>query len=131
MFMCSIYYIDIPVIDRPQEKNCIYVTINQAKCLHGLHCILFCIYLHNNTEQFLVLETEHTLHANCKSLFTELHRELLGHVIRVEWISGGVLLVEEVNLQHYGGEVMLVRAELVRGHIYLLVEGQGCPFSLR
>ena len=130
MFMCSIYYIDIPAIDRPQEKNCKYVTINQAKYFHGLHCIFY-IYLHNNTEQFLVLETEHTLHANCKSLFTELHRELLGHVIRVEWISGGVLLVEKVNLQHYGGEVMLVRAELVRGHINLLVEGQGCPFSLR
>ena len=51
-------------------------------------------------------------------LFAELHRELLGHVVRVEGVGGGVLLVEEVHLQHDGGQVVLVGAELVRGHVW-------------
>ena len=67
----------------------------------------------------------------CLHLFAELHAELLGHVVRVEGVGGGVLLVEEVDLEHDGGEVVLVRAELVGGDVYLLVEGEGGPLPLR
>ena len=67
----------------------------------------------------------------CLHLFAELHAELLCHVVRVEGVGGGVLLVEEVHLEHDGGEVVLVRAELVGGDVYLLVEGEGGPLPLR
>ena len=88
-------------------------------------------YLDIHTEQLLVLKVEDSLHAHSEGLLAELHRELSGHLIRVEGVSGGVLLVEEVHLQYNRGQVVLLGVELVRGDINLLVEGQGGPFPLR
>ena len=59
-------------------------------------------HLDIHTEQLLVLKVEDCLHAHSEGLLAELHRELSGHLIRVEGVSGGVLLVEEVHLQCYG-----------------------------
>ena len=74
-------------------------------------------HLHNHLKQLFILKVEDALHPNSEGLLTELDAELFRHLVRVELILGGVLLVEEIHLQHDRGQVVLVWAELVRGHI--------------
>ena len=72
-------------------------------------------------EKFLVLKVEDALHPNSEGLLTKLDAELFRHLVRVEWVLGGVLLVEEVHLQHDGGQIMLFRIELIRSDINFLL----------
>ena len=78
-------------------------------------------YLHNNLEKFFVLKVEDTLHPHSEGLLAELYRELSGHLVRVEGVLGGVLLVEEVHLQNDRGQKMLLRIELIRSDINFLM----------
>ena len=77
-------------------------------------------HLHNHLEKFLVLKVEDALHPNSEGLLTKLNAELFRHLVRVEGVLGGVLLVEEIHLNNDRGQVMLVRIELIRGHINFL-----------
>ena len=76
--------------------------------------------LHNHLKQFLILKVEDALHPNSEGLLTELDAELFRHLVRVERILGGVLLVEEIHLNNDRGQVMLLRIELIRSHINFL-----------
>ena len=71
-------------------------------------------------EQFLILKVEDALHTNSEGLLTELDAELFRHLVRVERVLGGVLLVEEIHLNNNRGQVMLLRIELIRSHINFL-----------
>ena len=76
--------------------------------------------LHNHLKQFFILKVEDALHPNSEGLLTELDAELFRHLVRVERILGGVLLVEEIHLNNDRGQVMLLRIELIRSHINFL-----------
>ena len=71
-------------------------------------------------KQFFILKVEDALHPNSEGLLTELDAELFRHLVRVELILGGVLLVEEIHLNNDRGEVMLLRIELIRSLINFL-----------
>ena len=59
-------------------------------------------YLYIYLQEFFILKVEDTLLPHGEGLLAELHAELLGHVIGVERVRGGVLFVEEINLQNNG-----------------------------
>ena len=71
-------------------------------------------------EQFFILKVEDALHPDSEGLLTELDAELFRHLVRVERVLGGVLLVEEIHLDNDRGQVVLVRIELIRRHINFL-----------
>ena len=77
-------------------------------------------YLHNHLEKFFILKVEDTLHTHGEGLLTELYGKLSGHLVRVEGVLGGVLLVEEVHLHNDRGQVMLLRVKLIRSDINFL-----------
>ena len=77
-------------------------------------------HLHNHLKQLFILKVEDALHPNSEGLLTELDAELFRHLVRVELILGGVLLVKEIHLNNDRGQVMLVRIELIRSHVNFL-----------
>ena len=98
----------------------VVVTIIKLEDIDNFIIYLKISYLHNHLEKFLVLKVEHALHPNSEGLLTKLDAELFRHLVRVELILGGVLLVEEIHLNNDRGQVMLVRIELIRSHVNFL-----------